>query len=211
MQQPAHIKLLPIVLLSVATWATITTRLHAEPLSVPAAATTQASNTVVAQGVTFTTPVPFSEPIPMGTDAVGILYPATATPGGQQFLIRLIKFTPDSLQASYLSDTELASYVRFRFLGSSGQAQGVRERLLLNNYLQGDVQLKRQSNKVAYVELYTVQLANGQRLAIAFEADTRMPGEQVEQIISTVAQSMQEVPLDRKPKSKRDRPRRTPF
>lgn len=205
-----HSKIFPVILLTLAGLGSTAPVLQAEPVPMPVAAPSD-RNTVAAQGVTFTTPVPFSEPIPMGTDAVGVLYPATATPGGQQFLIRLINFTPDSLQASYLSEPELASYVRYRFLGSSGQAQGIRERLLLGNYLQGDVQLKRQSNKVAYVELYLVQLTNGQRLAIAFEADTRMPGAQVEQIISTVAQSMRELPSKRKSAAKDNRPRRSQF
>lgn len=155
------------------------------------------------QSVAFETPFPFSAPVPLGREGVGVLYPATASRGGQQFKITLLQLGPDVTGWTQLSDAELMNLLRFSFMGISAPPSGFKERTLMGRLLRGEVLLKKTSVRESYLEVYLLPLSTGETLVVTFEADTRMPLAQVEEIITTVGRTMRELPPDPKRQKKR--------
>ncbi len=165
--------------------------------SMPPAMVRAALPTYTLQGVSFETPVPFSEPLAVGRRGVVVIYPASApSSGGQQFRITLIELGTGMAGFTDLNEAELMHLVRFSLLGVTSPPVGVKERLLMGRLLQGEVIVKRTYRGESYLELYLLPLSTGFTVAIAFEADARMPAEQVENIIATVGRTLREVPPD---------------
>ncbi len=165
------------------------------PLPIAAQVATQSARTYNLLGVTFQPTVSFSEPTAVKT-GVAVLYPATATPGNEDFRVTLIDMPPSNLQEN-MDDTELSQWVRFSLFNSSAPPDATVERTILGKRLVGDVQV-RQSRRPTYEEIYIVPLSSGHQLVVSFEASAQLPLEKVESLINTVAQTMQELP----PKSK---------
>ncbi len=165
------------------------------PLPIAAQVAPQSARTYDLLGIRFTPSLSFSEPTAVKT-GVAVLYPATATPGSEDFRITLIDLPAGNFEEN-LNDVEMSQWVRFSLLNTTSPPDRQVERTILGKRLIGDVQY-RQSRRPTYEEMYIVPLSTGRQLIVTFEATAQMPLEQVESMISAVSQSMQELT----PKSK---------
>lgn len=146
-------------------------------------------------GITFTPSISLSTPIPV-RDGVAVLYPATATPGNEDFRVTLIDLPINNLQEN-MNDIEMSQWVRFSLLNITTPPDGKIERVILGKRLVGDIQLKL-AKRETYQEIYLVPLSSRHQLVLTFEADARLPLQTTESLINTVSQTMQEIPPESK-------------
>lgn len=144
-------------------------------------------------GIAFDTAVPFSKPTKIKTDTVGVLFPPSATPGNQAFMVTLRELPDSSTLFDNLSDEEISTWIRFSTVGGGRPSDGSVERIIAGRDLIGDIQFQR-GRRETYSEIYVLPLSTGKRLLLTFQADTRLPLQQVETMIATVAKSMRELP-----------------
>jgi hypothetical protein len=163
----------------------------------PVAATTQQPTNYTLMGVSFESPEPFSAPMPMPQESVAILYPATATPGNEDFKVTLRSLPPKDLVSDSLTDQEFSQWARVALLGKNRPPVGQIERTILGRRLIGDVQLE-QSRRQTVSELFVLSLTSGHRLLITFESNQQLSLPKMERFIGHIASSMQEIPANSK-------------
>jgi hypothetical protein len=144
-------------------------------------------------GISFQTPEPLSAPVALRGNGVGVLYPATATPGNEDFKLTLMDLPPGDVILDNMSDAEVANWVRFTVLGNNRPVDGRIERTILGRRLIGDLQLQR-SRRQTVEEIYLLPLSTGHRLVVTFTSDQGLPLQKIETIIGSIAESMQELP-----------------
>ncbi len=161
----------------------------------PGVGQTQTLQTHLTPLVRFETPTGFSSLQPLGRETLGVIYPASSSTGVPQFVIRLAVLDSE-FTFSDINGQEAMGLIKHRFLGISTPAQTYQQRQFLGQTIQGEVQMQRTYQGVVATEIYVVPLSVGRKLMIAFEADTQMPLMQVENIINTVASTLEEVPQE---------------
>jgi hypothetical protein len=144
------------------------------------------------QGVIFESPPGFSALKPLGGNTMGIVLPSTTQ--AKPISVRLAELQPDTLGMDSLKPHEFAEYARFTFFGiTTAPTQHITRRFLGQN-IAGDVLFQTNNGRTTYIEFYVVPLTLNRQLAIAFEADTELPVELLEQTIQTVSASLREDP-----------------
>ncbi|NCJ08237.1 hypothetical protein GS597_17330 [Synechococcales cyanobacterium C] len=161
------------------------------------------------QHIDFEFPTGFSEPRPLGSEALGLFYPAQAPPGSEQMRITLVELDTERIEWLNMSNQELMSYLKHLFLGVNSPARSYQQRTILGQPLAGEVHLRQKPQGVSYLELYVVPLSTGHHILLAFESDTQMPLQKTEEAIQTITQSLQERPPQ--PRKRRSPPRRSPL
>jgi hypothetical protein len=149
------------------------------------------------QGVTFETPVNFSEPKPIKGGGVGVLYPANAALGNEDLRVTLLT-VPATKVLDGMTDQEMSAWSRYVYLDNASPPGGAVERTFLGRVVQGEAYIKQSGQRRVFQEVYVVPLSTGERLAVVFEADSRLPLQVIESLINPVTGSMRELA----PKSK---------
>jgi hypothetical protein len=164
----------------------------------PVAASNQTNPSAYAlMGVTFDSPEPFSAPMSMPQETVAVLYPATATPGNEDFKVSLRSLPPKDIITESLSDEEFAQWARIALQGRNRPPVGRVERTILGRPLIGDVQID-QSRRQMVSEVFVLSLTSGHRLLITFESSQQLALPKMEGFITHIANSMQEIPANSK-------------
>lgn len=155
------------------------------------------ANTYSLLGVTFNSPEQFSTPMAASQQGVALLYPATATPGNEDFKVTLRSLPPNNAILDSLSESELQQWARYTQLGLQRQADGQIERTILGRRLVGDLQIER-SRRQMVTEVYILPLSTGHRLLLTFETNPHLSLQKADALIGTIASSMQELPNNSK-------------
>jgi hypothetical protein len=148
-------------------------------------------------GVSFSSPERFSSPIAAPQQGVSLLYPATSTPGNEDFKVTLRSLPPKDAILDALSEAELQQWARYTQLGLQRQPDGKIERTILGRRLIGDLQIDR-SRRQMVSEIYILSLSTGHRLLLTFETNQRLSLQKAEDLIGTIATSMEELPNNSK-------------
>jgi hypothetical protein len=146
-------------------------------------------------GVSFDSPEPFSAPIAMPQSSVAVLYPATATPGNEDFKVSLRSLPPNDLISERLSEGEFSQWARIALQNPNRPPVGQIERTILGRRLIGDVSIG-QSRRQTVSEMFVLSLTSGHRLLITFESTQQLPLSKLERFITTISSSMQEIPAN---------------
>jgi hypothetical protein len=154
-----------------------------------------------AVGVSFTTPPGFSKVKTLEKGLTGVVYPETKG-SRPQLVVRLAEMNNVMGDWVRLNEQEMMSYARFLFLGNNNPGREFNQRTFMGKPLMGEVRTQPSNYGFRYVEIYLLPLSEDRTVAIAFEADTQLPLQQVEDTINTVADSIKELPTDQKKKKK---------
>ncbi len=139
--------------------------------------------------VVFTSTIEFSKPISIGIDAQIFIYPKNAELGTEKISVNFILFTSETLENMKMSDTELLSYSKSTFLGTSKPAISFKERVILGKTSKGEV-LSTKIPVVSNIEVHIVTLENGVKLCIGFKSVSEIPANDLENIISEICKSL---------------------
>jgi hypothetical protein len=143
---------------------------------------------VAAQGVSFETPVAFSQPAHVGLEAAELDFPSTAKMGADSLHITLVRLEP---QQPPRTDEQRLDAARGAFFGTVGPVKAYKDRMFLGQVVHGDVDSPDGSTKQ---ELYLVPLDGARRLVVGFVWTGALPDDEAERIIATVARTMRADP-----------------
>lgn len=169
----------------------------AEPLTAKAQtedATPEDTQTHQIESVIFETPPGFSGIQSLGSDSVGVLYPAKASKGNQQLSVAMVMLEPRSLSFLNMDDDELRGYIKYLYLGNQDPNRTYQQREFFQTPITGETHLKRTNRGYSVNEIYLVPLQAGYKVAIFFEADSETPLVEVDNMIKTITKSLREDP-----------------
>jgi len=142
------------------------------------------------RSVSFETPTALSPPREIGLDAVTVTDPPDATHGKAAAEIILVAIPDGMRQDLGNSDSEILSYVKSTFLGTSGQADKAVKRAFLGRMLVGEL-LTPKIPEPREVEVYLVPLA-GESVAVAFCRGVSITRQQFDALIEMAARTLRE-------------------
>lgn len=166
---------------------------QAEPVAV-VGEQTETNQTHQIYSVIFETPTGFSEAQSLGSESVGVLFPAEASKGSQQFSVSMLTLEPRFISFLNMEEDELRGYIKYLYLGNQDPSKTYHRRTFFETEITGETQLRRTNRGYSVNEIYLVPLQAGYKVAIFFEADSQMPLMEVERMIDTVTQSLREDP-----------------
>ncbi len=136
-------------------------------------------------GLKSTPSIPFSAPEPAGLDAVRVVHPPGAKPGGEKLALTAVAFPKDS----GMTDSELLDYVKTTFLATSAPGRRV-VRTFLGREVAGEG-LQKKVPAPSAAEVYVVTKKGGDKVVLAFVFE---PGfaDRTEQAIAAIASTMKE-------------------
>ncbi len=144
--------------------------------------------------IAFSTPVAFSAPQEIGMDAVTLLLPPDATPGGGRLEITLVSIPKVMREGMGMkSDDELAGYVKSTFLGTAKPAEKTVERTFMGKKVAGGVQEVKIPRK-AELTLFLIPLSGEDTLALALVRDAAVPADEAESVLGTISRTFSEIP-----------------
>jgi hypothetical protein len=117
---------------------------------------------VEVHGLKFASPVAYSAPASAGTDALLLVHPADAKPGGEKMSLTAIAFPKDC----GMSDAEILEYAATTFLATSTSGKPV-ERTFLGKKATGQ-SLEKTIPAPARAEVYVVTKENGDKVFLGF-------------------------------------------
>jgi hypothetical protein len=136
-------------------------------------------------GVKFTPPMAFSAPASAGLDALRVVHPADAKPGGEKLSCTAVAFPKDS----GMSDAELLDYVATTFLAASGPGKPV-ERTLLGKKVAGRT-LEKKIPAPSLAEVYVATKKDGNKVVFGF-VFTPAFAKEADKAVAGIAASLKE-------------------
>jgi hypothetical protein len=136
-------------------------------------------------GLKFASPVAFSAPSPAGTDALLLVHPADAKPGGEKMSLTAVAFPKDC----GMSDDEILDYATTTFLATSASGKPV-ERTFLGKKVTGQA-LEKKIPAPSLAESYVVTEKNGDKVFFGFVFSSAFAKE-AEKVIADAATTLKE-------------------
>ena len=140
-------------------------------------------------GLAFNSSVLLSDAEDIGVDAKQFTYPANVEPDKVELQIVFVNFDVESQKNMNMSDTELVSYVKSTFLGTSKAAESTKERQIMDIKSAGEI-LKTKIPVASNIEIHIITLQNNTKIAIAFKSVSTINSEILENVISEITSSL---------------------
>lgn len=141
-------------------------------------------------GIIFESSLIFSQPSKIGVDALLMVYPKNSRLGKEIMGITAVLYTKETQKNMGMDNVGLMNYTKTVFMGAAASGKTI-ERVFSGKKIKGEVVVKKIPVS-STVEIYIVNLSNGDKIGLGFNYTTQMKEVEVGQVIDEIGVTMKE-------------------